>query len=87
MHFVELLDRVDPPDSFKPRDVVEALTDKQLKELGYKTQEEAIPAVYELAFEMREFGDCDLLRKGQVIPDEVQLRDLDGPIRIRRREW
>ncbi|SMQ48708.1 unnamed protein product [Zymoseptoria tritici ST99CH_1A5] len=86
-HFTELLDRVDPPDTFKARDVVEALTDKELRDLGYKKQEDAIPAVYELAFEMREFGDCELLRKGQVLGDEVGLRDLDGPIRIRKKEW
>jgi hypothetical protein len=86
-HFVELLDRVDPPDTFKARDVVEALSDKQLKDLGFQKQDDAIPAVYELAFEMREFGDCDLLRKGKVLGDDVQLADLDGPIRIRRREW
>lgn len=83
-HFIEILDRVEPPDSFKPREVAEALTDKELRSMGYKKQEEAIPAVYELAFEMRELGDCEILRKGVVIGDEVGIRDLDGPIRIRR---
>lgn len=52
--------------------------------MGYKKQEEAIPAVYELAFEMRELGDCEILRKGVVIGEDVGLRDIDGPIRIRR---
>lgn len=83
-HFIELLDRVEPPESFKPREVAEALTDKELSKMGYKKQEEAIPAVYELAFEMRELGDCEILRKGEVLGDEIGIRDLDGPIRIRR---
>lgn len=83
-HFTELLDRVEPPESFKPREVAEALTDKQLSKMGYKKQEEAIPAVYELAFESRELGDCEILRKGVVIGDDVTIQDLDGPIRIRR---
>ncbi|CZT17307.1 uncharacterized protein RCC_03141 [Ramularia collo-cygni] len=83
-HFVEILDRVEPPETFKPREVAEALTDKELSSMGYKKQEEAIPAVYELAFEMRDLGDCEILRKGVVIGDDVGISDLDGPIRIRR---
>jgi hypothetical protein len=43
-----------------------------------------LPAVYELAFELRAFGDCEILRKGKVIPEDMSIEDLDGPIRIRR---
>ncbi len=51
---------------------------------GYEKWEEVLPAVYELAFELREFGDCEILRKGKVIGEDVTIVDLDGPIRIRR---
>lgn len=79
-----MLDHVEPPEVFKPSEVAQLLSDKDLSSLGYEKWEDALPGVYELAFELREFGDCELLRKGVVLGDEVGIRDLDGPIRIRR---
>lgn len=82
--FRQMLDHTEPPATFKPSDVASQLTDTQLKDLGYEKWEEALPGVYALAFELREFGDCHILRKGKVLADDVTLEDLDGPIRIRR---
>ncbi|KAM3416286.1 hypothetical protein BST61_g7892 [Cercospora zeina] len=82
--FVQMLDQTEPPDVFKPSEVALQLNDAQLAELGYEKWEEVLPAVYELAFEMREFGDCEILRKGRVLPETATIADLDGPIRIRR---
>lgn len=82
--FVQMLDQTEPPAVFKPSEVALQLNDEQLAELGYEKWEEVLPAVYELAFEMREFGDCEILRKGQVLPESATIADLDGPIRIRR---
>lgn len=82
--FRQMLDHVEPPEVFKPSEVAQLLSDKDLNSLGYEKWEDALPGVYELAFELREFGDCELLRKGVVLGDEVGIRDLDGPIRIRR---
>jgi hypothetical protein len=82
--FTQMLDQVEPPDVFKPSEVATQLTDQQLADLGLKTWEEALPGVYCLAFEEREFGTCELLRKGKVLGDDVTLADIDGPIRIRR---
>ncbi|EME45006.1 hypothetical protein DOTSEDRAFT_43435 [Dothistroma septosporum NZE10] len=86
-HFTQMLDHVEPPDVFKPSEVAQLLSDKELASLGYEKWEEALPGVYELAFEEREFGNCEILRKGKVIGDDVTIADLDGPIRIRRVIW
>ncbi|CAK4020903.1 Hypothetical predicted protein [Lecanosticta acicola] len=82
--FRQMLDQIEPPDVFKPSEVAQLLSDSDLNSLGYEKWEEALPGVYELAFELREFGDCEILRKGVVVGDEVGIRDLEGPIRIRR---
>lgn len=79
-----MLDHVEPPEVFKPSEVAQQLSDKDLSALGYEKWEEALPGVYELAWELREFGDCEILRKGVVLPDDVSLEDIDGPVRIRR---
>ncbi|KAF1821792.1 uncharacterized protein K489DRAFT_321439 [Dissoconium aciculare CBS 342.82] len=84
-YFASMLDNTDPPEVFKPSAVAQMLTDAQLKECGYDKWEDALPAVYELAFEMRTFGDCEILRKGKVVPEDVGVEEIDGPIRIRRK--
>ena len=83
-HFTQMLDNCEPPETFKPSEVAELLTDAELARLGYEKAEEALPAIYELAFELRAFGDCLLMRKGKVLAEDVDLADLDGPIRIMR---
>jgi hypothetical protein len=84
-YFASMLDNTDPPEVFKPSAVAQMLTDAQLRECGYDKWEDALPAVYELAFEMRTFGDCEILRKGKVVPEDVGVEEIDGPIRIRRK--
>lgn len=79
-----MLDHTEPPDVFKPSEVAQLLSKKDLESLGYDNWEEALPGVYELAWELREFGDCEILRKGKVLPDNVSLAEIDGPVRIRR---
>lgn len=87
--FQHLLDLHDPPNTFKPTDLVLLLSDADLRRMGYEKAEEALPAVYELAFEMKEFGACELLQKGKVLGEDATLLDLKGPVRIRRlaEEW
>lgn len=83
-HFTHLLDHCEPPETFRPREVAELLNDTELSNLGYEKAEEALPAIYELAFELREFGHCVIIRKGKILPDDVSLAEIDGPIRIMR---
>lgn len=84
MHFAYMLDFTEPPATFKPLQVAELLTPAQLAKLGYENHFQALPAIYELAWELREFGDCEILQKGKLLPEEVSIPELEGPVRIRR---
>ena len=84
-HFISLLDITEPPASFKASDVAAMLSDQELFALGYDTGEDALPSIIELAFELREFGDCDIMKKGKVLSDDVTADDIVGGIRIRRK--
>ncbi|KAK5133530.1 hypothetical protein LTR08_007667 [Meristemomyces frigidus] len=83
-HFISLLDNTEPPASFKARDVAELLTDAELFALGYDTGADALPAIIELAFELREFGDCEIMKQGKVLGAHVTAFDIKGGIRVRR---
>ena len=83
--FTMWLDNTDPPASFKANDVSQALREDELKQLGYEKWEEATAAVIELAFEMRAFGDCEILKQGKLVPDDVMAYEIVGGCRIRRK--
>ncbi|EMC92551.1 hypothetical protein BAUCODRAFT_41760, partial [Baudoinia panamericana UAMH 10762] len=79
-----LLDNTEPPDTFTPRDVAQLLTAKQLVKLGYEEWAEALPAIVELAFELREVGYCEILQRGNLVPPDVEYYEIEGSIKIRR---
>ena len=82
--FAHFLDNNDPPKSFRAAEVAQDLRVKELANLGYETWEEALPAIIELAFEFRELGSCEILKRGKVLGEDVQADDIEGGIRIRR---
>lgn len=43
-----------------------------------------MPGVIELAFELRAFGDCEVLKQGKLVPDSVMAMEIQGGCRIRR---
>lgn len=84
--FNTFLDNTEPPASFKASEVAQALREEELKQMGYEKWEEAVPGVIELAFELRAFGDCVVLKQGKVLPDSVMAVEIQGGCRIRRVE-
>lgn len=85
MHFNRMLDETEPPASFKASQVAQALTAQELAALGYINWDEVMPAILELAWELREFGACEILQKGRVLGEDVDLYDVQGGFRIRRK--
>lgn len=83
--FITFLDNTDPPDSFKASEVAQALREDELKQMGYEKWEEAVDGVIELAFELRAFGDCEILKQGKLVPDDVLAMEIQGGCRIRRK--
>lgn len=82
--FHEFLDHTDPPASFKASEVAQQLSYNELVAMGYESWRDALPAVIELAFELREEGSCELIKGGKVLGEDVQSYDVPGGIRIRR---
>jgi hypothetical protein len=82
--FHQFLDHTDPPASFKASEVAQQLSYNELVALGYESWRDAVPAVIELAFELREEGSCELLKGGQVLGEDVSAYDVGGAVRIRR---
>ena len=84
-HFHERLDNTDPPKTFKASTIAQELSHNELLKLGYETWREALPAFIELAFELREYGDCEILKGGKVLGEDVQVYDIQGDVTIRRK--
>ena len=61
------------------------MSGKQLTRMGYEGWREAIPAIRELAWELRELGYCEILFKGKVLSMDVDLYEVEGPVRFRRK--
>lgn len=83
--FHQFLDHTEPPASFKASDVAQELSYDELVKLGYEKWQEVMPAVVELAFEVREYGDCEILKGKKILGDDVSYYDIDGDVRIRRK--
>ena len=85
-HLRLFLAKREPPKTFCPSEVARALTAEEMQELGFTDWREAMPAVRELAWEMRWRGECEVLQRGEVVGGEVRVEEVRGPIRLRRRE-
>lgn len=80
----EFLAKRQPPKTFCPSEVARALSSSELAELGLSGWRDAMPAVRQTAWQMRDRGECKVLQKGEVLADDVALADVRGPIRLRR---
>jgi hypothetical protein len=43
-----------------------------------------MPEVRRMLWEMRHRGEVEILQKGSLVPEGIELEDLIGPIRARR---
>ena len=86
-HFTQLLDHNEPPASFSPGQVAKALSPAELKNLGYDSWVEVLPAVMELAFEQRDFGDCEIVFLGKKTGKWRTLGEDKGPEDLGNRQW
>lgn len=80
------LTTADPPATLSPKRLAQQFTKDELRKLGYKEWQEVIPAIYELAWELREFGDLIIFCNGEQVPDDVMFYEVKAPIKIMRRE-
>jgi len=84
-HLTRLLHARSHPKTICPSEVARALSPAELATLGADTWRELMPAVRELAWELRagSMSELEVLQGGQVVDEGVALQDIRGPIRLR----
>lgn len=83
-HVERLLSSREYPKTICPSEVPRALTAAEVKSTGSSTWRELMPEVRQILWAMRHRGEVEILQKGSLIPEEVRLEDLKGPIRARK---
>lgn len=79
-----LLSSREYPKTICPSEVPRALNTGQLHALGASQWRDLMPQVREMLWDMRQHGHVEILQKGSLVADTIQLEDLKGPIRARK---
>lgn len=74
----------EPLKTFCPSEVARSLTAEELQQLACGEWRDAMAAIRETAWLLRQEGLCEIVQKGESVGD-VGPEDVRGPIRIRRR--
>lgn len=82
---LSLLQKRDFPKTACPSETPRSLSRSELRGLGVAEWRDLIPSMRELAFNMRDQGEIEILQKGEVVGSEVGMDDVKGPIRVRLR--
>ena len=83
-HLNRLLSTRAYPKTICPSEVPRALTATELKTLGASDWRDLMPDVREMLWDLRQRGQVDILQKGSLVPDDIDLPDIKGPIRARK---
>ena len=83
-HLNRLLSAREYPKTICPSEVPRALTATEMKTLDVSDWRDLMPDVRELLWDLRRRGQVQILQKGALVPNDVDLRDISGPIRARR---
>lgn len=74
------------PNTICPSEVPRALSHEELSALSVASWRNLMPAIRELVWDLRDKQQVEILQKGHVLGNDVQLNDIRGPIRIRRQQ-
>lgn len=83
-HLERLLDQREHPKTLCPSEAARALSRTELDHSCVESWRDLMPALRELAFEMRDQGQIEILQKGNVLPPGQSMSETTGPIRLRR---
>lgn len=83
-HIDSLLSSREYPKTICPSEVPRALTAAELRACGTSDWRGLMPAVRELLWNMQEKGEVEILQKGSLVPQGIELGDVKGPIRARK---
>lgn len=83
-HLDRLLHQRQYPKTLCPSEAARALSAAELHESGVDSWRDLMPALRQLAFEMRDQGKIEILQKGHVLPPDQTIERTTGPIRLRQ---
>ena len=83
-HIDRLLSSREYPKTICPSEVARALTAAELEIYGASDWRSLMPAIRDLLWKMRENGEVEILQKGSLVPQGIELGDVKGPIRARK---
>ncbi|KAI9710737.1 MAG: hypothetical protein M1820_002570 [Bogoriella megaspora] len=71
------------PKTACPSELPRSLSKSELDQLGAPEWRYLMPRMREMAFEMRDRGEVEVLQRGEVLGGNVRLEEVKGPIRVR----
>ena len=74
------------PNTICPSEVPRAIEADELNAMGALTWRDLMPFMREIVWDLREKREVDVLQNKKVITGYVHLRDVKGPIRVRKRQ-
>lgn len=83
-HVDRLLSSREYPKTICPSEVPRALTAAELRACGASDWRSLMPAVRNILWSMREKGEVEIMQKGSLLPQGIELGDVNGPIRARK---
>ena len=83
-HVDRLLSSRDYPKTICPSEVARALTAAELKACDATDWRSLMPVVRGILWSMREKGEVEILQKGALLPQGIELGEVKGPIRARK---
>lgn len=72
------------PKTICPSEIARRVDAATLHAAGASDWRELMPAVREVLWAMRDNGEAQILQHGDVLPDDVAVENVKGPIRARR---
>ena len=72
------------PKTICPSEVARKVDAATLQAAGASDWRELMPAIREVLWDMRENGEVQILQRGDILPDDIAVEDVKGPIRARR---
>ena len=79
-----LMDRY--PKTICPSEVPRSMDADELNAMGALTWRDLMPFMRDIVWDLREKREVDVLQNKKVITGYVHLRDVKGPIRVRKRQ-
>ena len=86
LHLDRILSSRQHPKTICPSEVPRALTNLELRQLGASDWRDLMPEVRRILWIMRSRGEVEILQKSVVLPNNLAIEDVVGPIRARRVE-